>query len=190
MYGLVNKAMEEVIRQKYVEKFSLERWQDFRRLLIPEGDFQQFRQYPDELSYQMVGEASEALGLSAEELLEAMGRYWLLHTAKTGYGKLIQAFGKTPQDLLMRLDNLHTLLRSNYPSLSPPSFSCTDLSDDGLLLHYHSKRNGLTVFVVGLLKGLADHFQTEILIEIVQRKGEVHDHDIFKLRFSRPSTAS
>ena len=182
MYGLVNKALEQVIQQKYVDQYGKEKWEDFRRTLVEE-DFQNMRQYPDELTYQMVVEASAALGIHTDTLLEAVGRYWLLHTAKTGYGPLLQAFGRSPRELLLQLDNLHTRLRLGYAQLSPPSFSCTDITEDGLLLHYYSRRPGLTIFVVGLLKGLGDHFGVGIEIEVTQRRDEGADHDIFKLRF-------
>jgi hypothetical protein len=38
------------------------------------------------------------------------------------------------------------------------------------LLHYQSSRQGLTPFVVGLLKGLAQHFNTGLLISIVSEE--------------------
>lgn len=183
MYGLVNKALEQVIHQKYSEKFDAGSWDEFRRTIIPVDEFQNMHQYPDELTYQVVGAAAEALGISTDTLLEAVGRYWLLHTSKTGYGLLVQAFGRNPRELLMQLDNLHTRLRYGYIHLSPPSFSCSDVTENSMLLHYYSKRSGLTIFVVGLLKGVADHFQTEIGIEIVQRKEDGFDHDIFRLQF-------
>lgn len=189
MYGLVNKAVEQVIQQKYLEKYDLDAWIAFRGTLSLEEDFQNMHQYPDELTTQMVVAAAEALDISPDALLEAVGRYWLLHTAQTGYGSLLKAFGRTPRELLMQLDNLHTRLRRNYTELSPPSFSCTDITDHGLLLHYYSNRSGLTIFVVGLLKGVADHFRTEIDIEVVQRKDAGFDHDIFRLRFADPVEA-
>lgn len=186
MYGLVNKAVEQVIRQKYSSTHGEESWEDFRVTLVPEQGFLNMNQYPDEITYQMVKEGAEALGISQAELLEAVGRYWLLHTAQTGFGPLLHAFGKTPREMLVRLDNLHTQLRLSYTSLAPPSFRCTNITDDGLLLHYYSKRVGLTPLVIGLIKGISDHFNVEIGVELVQSGPQpdgAGQYDVFKLRF-------
>ena len=50
-------------------------------------------------------------------------------------------------------------------------------------LHYHSERDGLTHFVIGLLKGLGKRFDTPLQIDVEKTKAEGHSHDIFHIHF-------
>ena len=53
-------------------------------------------------------------------------------------------------------------------------------------LHYRSSRKGLESFVVGILKGLGQRFDTDIQIEVESREElEIGDHVTFQLELPR-----
>ena len=181
MYGLVNKAIEGLV----TENFGVEKWEAIKaRAKVDEDVFISSEAYPDEMTYSLVGAASEELGLPAEKVLHAFGEYWVMKTAKEGYGDLMGAAGKNFVDFLTNLPNFHTRVMLLYPNLVPPRFEVTDQSETSLHLHYHSDRPGLSAFVVGLIHGLAKNFGETVEVDQVQKKEEGADHDVFLIHLN------
>jgi len=164
MYGLVHKAMKDLV----IKKFGEASWQRICHDAGYEGsDFVDMQSYPDEQTYKLVGSASQILNMPAADLLEAFGQHWVLYTADEGYGEMLKAAGNTLPEFLQNLDMLHTRVGNLMPKLNPPSFECSDITDHSLTLKYRSSRQGLTPMVVGLLKGLGSRFGKECTITMV-----------------------
>ena len=180
MYGLVNRAIEELVCHNFGE----ETWAAIR--MAAGVDMEAFicmEPYPDEITYQLVDAASQLLGIPAETILQTFGEYWTLYTAREGYGELLKVSGDTLPEFLRNLDNLHARVGLLYPELRPPSFECTHADETGMLLHYRSERAGMAPLVIGLLQGLSKMFATELAIEHCQKRSPTGDHDIFKLTY-------
>lgn len=178
MYGLVNKALEGMVRIRFGDHA----WETIKRNAgVDIEAFVSMDAYPDNVTYKLVDAASEVLGLPAEEVLHAFGEYWVLYTAQEGYGEMLRMAGDTLPAFLQNLDNLHARVGLLFPRLKPPSFWCTDMREDSLRLHYYSPagRGGLAPFVVGLLKGLAAMFKTEIEVTQASSHSQGADHDEF-----------
>lgn len=181
MYGLVNRAIEELVCTQFGETT----WECIKEeAKIDIEAFVSMEPYTDEVTYQLVEAASKILGLSAESILTTFGEYWILYTAKEGYGELLKMSGSTLPEFLLNLDNMHARVGLLYPELQPPSFQCTDMTTAGMVLHYRSHRAGMAPLVVGLLQGLSKMFTTDLSIEHVQKRYEAGDHDIFKLTYN------
>lgn len=185
MYGLVNKAIEELVSTRFGE----ETWAKIReRAGIEVGGFMSMDPYPDAVTYRMVFAASEVLGVPVASLLEAFGEYWMLYTAREGYGELITMFGSSLGEFLGNLDNMHTRVGLSFPELQPPSFVARELGPDRYALEYHSTRDGLAPMVVGLLKGLARSFGESV--EVVHAHARAtHGYDLFHLQVGRGAAA-
>lgn len=181
MYGLVNKAIEGLICNRFGE----ETWETIkRRAGIDEEGFVSLDSYPDSMTYALVGAASEVLATPADALLEVFGEYWVTYTAKEGYGGLLDAAGGDLRTFLVSLNQLHARVRLAAPELRPPSFQCTDITDTSLVLHYRSTREGLGPMVRGLLKGLSARFRTSIEVTELRKKGrDGADHDELLVSF-------
>jgi hypothetical protein len=181
MYGLVNLAVEELIRSQFGE----EKWTKVCERAGALGiTFNRMQPYPDELTYRLVAAVTEVLGISSDDALVAFGEFWVLYTGRKGYGHLFDIAGRSLVDFLHNLDNLHSRVGQNFRELNPPSFQCEDLDPKSLRLHYFTQRVGLCPMVRGLLTGLGKHFQTDIDIEhpICRRSGGEHCEFIVKLR--------
>lgn len=187
MYGLVNKAIEGLICNRFGE----ETWEAIkRRAGIDEEGFVSLDSYPDALTYALVGAASEVLATPADKLLEVFGEYWVTYTAREGYGGLLDAAGGDLRTFLMSLNQLHARVRLVAPELCPPSFQCTDVTDSSLVLHYRSRRAGLAPMVLGLLKGLSTRLHTQVEVTHLRKSGEDGaDHDEFLVRFAAAEAA-
>lgn len=164
MYGLVNRAVEQMVR----ERFGAERWHAIQaRAGLEDEGFLALRTYPDEVTYRLVAAASAELGVPAPAVLEAFGEYWVAATAQASYGDLMRLSGRTLPEFLQNLDQMHSRLALTFTQMQPPSFTCSDVTPASLVLHYHSARPGLLPFVVGLVKGLGEYFGTPARVEIL-----------------------
>jgi hypothetical protein len=181
MYGMVNKALEEMVCDAHGEEV----WEKIKLKAGVEVDvFISQEGYPDEMTYQLVGAASEVLNAPAADLLEAFGGHWVLKTAVKGYGHLMTAAGSNLKEFLVYLPNFHTRISLIFPHLNPPRFLCSEVAANSLNLHYYSDRPGLAPFVRGLVKGLGQHYKTEVTVEQTGFRGPDLDHDVFKVNWS------
>jgi guanylate cyclase soluble subunit beta len=181
MYGLINNSLKSMI----LEKFGEEQWQGVLKASgVPVDSFLTMRSYDDSVTYALAGAASEVLGAPLDACLEMFGEYWVLETATKSYGMLLNAAGQDMMEFLENMNNLHDRITSTFLDYVPPEFYVEEKGDNHLV-HYVSKRDGLTPFVVGLLKGLAVRFDSEIDI-LSQTDVDVDQgtHTIFEIKLS------
>jgi hypothetical protein len=104
MYGLVNKAIEDLVTTEH----GSEVWDTIRR--EAEVDIEGFvgmTPYDDAITYRLVAAAGRVLGVPGPELLRAFGRYWIQFTARQGYGQLLDMAGRDLPSFLNQLDAMH-----------------------------------------------------------------------------------
>lgn len=186
MYGLVNRAVEELV----VSNFGEDKWEAIKaKAGIDVDAFISNQGYPDEITYKLVGAASEVLGITGEQVLIAFGEHWVLKTAAENYGPMMKSGGKTLKDFLVNLPNFHTRVAMIYPKLQPPRFTCSDVTDTSMKLHYHTHRPGLTMFVVGLVQGLGKLYNTPMSCSVAEQKDSGADHDVFDITWEAAAAA-
>ncbi|MEP1075093.1 heme NO-binding domain-containing protein [Leptolyngbya sp. PL-A3] len=139
--------------------------------------------YPDDVTHRLVRAACKVLGMSAEEILQAFGEYWVTYTAEEGYGEMLAMAGDNLPEFLENLDNLHARVGLNFSNLKPPSFDSTSVDQSTLQLDYHSTRQGLAPMVMGLLKGLGRRFKTEVDVTQTGDRTTGADHDTFLIKY-------
>ncbi len=186
MYGMVNKAIEEMVCRNHGEEV----WEKIKAKAGIEVDvFMTNEGYPDELTYKLVAAASEVLGVPAGDILVGFGEHWVLYTAQEGYGGLMRAGGDNLPEFLRNLPDFHTRVTMVFPKLQPPRFHCTDITDRSLKLHYISHREGLAPFVVGLMQGLGKMFKTPVTVRLLEAKADGADHDVFDVTWEPAAAA-
>ena len=93
MYGLVNKAIKDLV----VNNYGSDKWEEIaRRSDFHDPEFVGLQSYDDALTYKLVGNASAVLGADAAAVLELFGEYWITYTADEGYGELMDLCGLVP----------------------------------------------------------------------------------------------
>jgi hypothetical protein len=112
-----------------------------------------------------------------------------MKTAPEGYGQLMDSGGKTLAEFLKNLPAFHTRVGLIFPHLQPPIFTCSDVGPGSLRLRYQSHRPGLAPFVVGLVKGLGQRFETPVTVTHAVVKGDEADHDEFLVEWEERTAA-
>lgn len=180
MYGLVNKAMQDLVTADH----GPEVWDAIRREAGVDVEvFIGMTPYDDAVTYRLVEAAGRVLDVSVPELLRAFGRYWVQFTAGQGYGQLLDMAGRDLPSFLNQLDAMHVRVGMTYRELRPPSFRCEPAEGGDLLLHYWSERPGFGPMVIGLLEGLGERFETPLVATIEARREDGADHDVFRIRY-------
>lgn len=178
MYGLVNKALEDMVKNR----FGQPEWNEVRRRAGVDIEvFVSNHGYSDDITYKIVDAVCERTKLPADQVLKDFGRHWILKTARDGYGELLASGGKSVPEFLRNLPNFHARVSLIFPHLEPPRFQCTNLTPNSLDLHYHSHREGLAPFVMGLIDGIGTMLETEVRVEHTTARGVNSDHDIFRI---------
>ena len=186
MYGLVNQAFEDLA----VRLGGRELW--LRIVERADHDvpvFVAMETYDDAITYSLVEAASEVLGLSPDQVLEAFGEHWIRYTGNNGYGPLLSAMGTTLPQFLGNLDMMHSRIALNMAALRPPSFACEELEEGRLLVRYWSDRPGLAPFVTGILRGLGSLLDLHVTVTLTDPRPQGADHDTFMVTFE-PLVAS
>lgn len=178
MYGIVNKAIQDLV----TTNFGAAEWEAVKEKAGVDVDyFLSNEPYDDAITYQLAGAASEVLGLTVEQVLQAFGEWWVLKTGKEKYGALMESGGNNLREFLVNLPQFHNRIMLMYPKLTPPEFRVSDLSEHSICVHYHSRREGLQEFVRGLLSGLGKMYGVATSIELLQSRSEGNTHEIFKV---------
>lgn len=180
MYGLVHLAIQELL----VTEHGHDVWRDVAERAGCAGiEFLAFESYEDEQAYALVQAASEALGLPAEAVLQAFGRYWLRYTDQQGYAHLLEISGQSFGEFMGALDEMHARVQLAYPRLRPPSFTLIESTEDSWVLRYRSSRQGLVPLARGVLHALGERFGLVVEIDYEdQDPAEGQTRGVFRVR--------
>ena len=163
MYGMVNEAVRGLV----LESFGEDTWTQIHTKAGTPNLFVPMESYDDAVTYNLVGAATEVLGLDAEAILKTFGLYWVESVATKHYADMMNQTGFTFHEFLSNLDSMHQRMKSTFPHYQPPSFRVLRKGPQLLQVDYYSKREGLLPFVEGLLCGLSKHFNEPIEIKRV-----------------------
>jgi hypothetical protein len=186
MYGMVNPAVEALV----TERFGEDTWRRVQaRAGIEDPLFVTMKQYPDSVTYGLVGAIAAETGAPVEDLLHAFGLYWIEFAQRGPWGKVMMSAGRDARELLGALDAMHARIALSFPELRPPSFRTRE-HPEGLLLEYHTERPGLTRFVVGLVEGVGRMYGERVSAEPVATRAAGAPFDTFLVRFHGPLDAA
>jgi hypothetical protein len=178
MYGLVNKAIQDLV----INGFGEQTWLEICEMSgFDEEDFVGMEPYPDSLTYTLVANISKKTGLDSSKILELFGEHWILYTADEGYGDLMNLSGSNFVDFLNNLNLLHERISNIMPKLEPPDFKTRNQTDRSIELEYRSSREGLIPMLHGLIKGLGKRFNMELQVEQIEYKNNGAVCDVFRI---------
>ncbi|CAB00103.2 Soluble guanylate cyclase gcy-33 [Caenorhabditis elegans] len=168
MYGLVIEGVRFMIQENWGPQVLL---QVQKLTSLSEKSVSTHDQYSEHVVPQMFKAIHEITGTPYEQIGVLAGRFFVQFLIRNGYGDLMNVMGRRFSDFIKGLDNIHEYFRFSYPKLRAPSFYCKSESEDGLILHYRSRRTGYLSYVIGQLVELARVFyQLDIGIQVLKKK--------------------
>ncbi len=180
MYGIINKAIEELV----IANFGEEKWEVIKESSGIDIDyFISNEPYDDEITYILAQAVATEMKMNLSDVLIVFGEWWILKTARDKYGSLLTSGGDSLKAFLIHLPDFHTRVMLMYPKLTPPEFKISDVQENRLKVHYYSKREGLQEFVRGLLQGLSKLYETETEISLLQTRDQGSDHEIYQVNW-------
>jgi hypothetical protein len=178
MYGIVNKAIEDLV----IANFGEQKWEAIKeRSKIDIDFFISSEPYDDDVTFKLAVAVSEEMNMSVSDVLVAFGEWWVIKTTSEKYAGLMQSGGASLREFLLNLPNFHNRVMLIYPKLTPPEFKVSDITENSIHLHYFSKREGLQEFVRGLIQGLGKMYETPTSIDLIQSRNSGSNHEIFKI---------
>ena len=156
MKGIVFNLLEQVVTRDYGENT----WDDLLGSAGLTGAYTSLGSYPDEHLGRLVGAASVALNVPAQDLIRWFGREALPALAQA-YPVFFAPHTDTRSFLLTLNDIIHPEVRKLYPGADVPDFDFALLPNGNLKMGYDSHRR-LCAFAEGLIEGAAAHF-TELV---------------------------
>jgi hypothetical protein len=159
MKGIIFNLLEEVVVSNYGE----DTWDQLLTTTALDGAYTSLGSYPDEQIQELVGAASQMLGLTPFEVLRWFGRQAipLLFHRYPGF------FSSQPstRPFVLSVNNIiHPEVRKVYPGADVPTFEFQDELDGGLLMGYLSPRR-LCALAQGFIEGAATHYGETVIFE-------------------------
>eukprot|EP00980_Cylindrotheca_fusiformis_P006387 scaffold1362_cov125-Cylindrotheca_fusiformis.AAC.10 len=177
MYGL----LFQIIEQWIIKEQGIDAWHEIKekaRCAIRDQEFLRRAYYRDEDLVDIITAASELLHKSVPDILEAYGRYVVLHHFANGYDELLRCQGSTLRQWLSNLNAMHDHVKRSFPggNFVAPIFWCEDCDEveGSIILHYYSLRGTLLVpMVVGIVEQLASyHFGIDVKLHQLALQNE------------------
>jgi hypothetical protein len=154
MYGLVNKAIEDLV----VSTAGEDVWVQIKSEAgLPELEICNATNYDDKVSLDIIEAASRVLNIPVETLLFEFGRHWVSYTNREGWSHYFRMEGHGLIDCLKGLDEMHQRVKDAMPDGRMPFFKIAEAGDD-FYLDYCSTRAGFVPMVKGIVQGLGERF--------------------------------
>jgi Haem-NO-binding len=156
MKGIVFNLLEEIV----VREHGVDTWDALLDAAGVDGVYTSLGSYPDADLMALVGAASQALSLPADDVVRWYGR-----NALPLLGERYPAFFAPHDDVrgfvLTLNEIIHPEVRKLYPGADTPDFDFDASDPDRLVMDYRSARR-LCAFAEGLLLGAGDHFGQQL----------------------------
>ncbi|WOH60161.1 heme NO-binding domain-containing protein [Bradyrhizobium sp. BWC-3-1] len=159
MKGVVFNLLEAVVRRDYGD----DAWEALLDAAGTDGAYSSLGNYPDEELVKLVGAASSALKMPADDVVRWFGRNALPLLAKT-HPHFFTAHKSTRPFLLTLNDVIHAEVRKLYPGADVPVFTYDTSSSDFLLMHYRSHRK-LCALAEGFIQATAAYYAEELSLD-------------------------
>lgn len=160
MKGTIVKCLKEMVENK----FGKDKWDAIcEKSGFPKGGIISLSADIDDATVMKLLESTcTTLGVTLDQAADAFGDYWVNSYAPSVY-KSIFAKYKSAREFILGMDEVHIMVTKTVPNAKPPRFTYKFTDDKTLVMTYDSSR-GLIVVLMGLVKGLARHFNEKLTV--------------------------
>jgi hypothetical protein len=178
MKGVVFNLLEQLVARDFGE----DTWDGLLAASELDGVYTSLGSYPDEDLTKLVGAATDALDMPADDVVRWFGRNALPLFA-VHYPQLFEPHDSTRSFVLTLNDIIHPEVRKLYPGADVPEFDF-EVREGVLVMGYRSPRK-LCSFAEGLLLGAADHYGEQVTIEQPSCMKRGDDQCVIEITFAQ-----
>lgn len=176
MHTILENAVEKLV----TELCGAKAWRELEHKAEAEGYAPEGTSLPGESTERLVLTAAEWMGLTCEEMLEALGEFMPLYVAET----LPRQDGLAATGLLRALDELDG--RRAQGPYTLPKMRSVELrveggGDQARTIHCESLYEGVASVLAGYLKGLGQRFGTPLEVRHIVRRSPALPTDTFEV---------
>jgi len=180
MKGVVFNLLEAVVRRDYGD----DTWEALLEAADADGAYSSLGNYPDEEMMKLVGAASSALKMPADDVVRWFGRNALPLLAEK-HPHFFTAHKSTRPFLLTLNDVIHSEVRKLYPGAEVPVFTYDTSSSDVLLMHYRSPRK-LCALAEGFIEATAAHYGEKLSLDQPECMKRGDDRCVLRVSIRKP----
>ena len=147
-----------------------------------DGSYTSLGSYADEELFKLVGAASAALNLPADDIVRWFGQRALTLLSAT-YPPLFTGHTTTRSFLLTLNDIIHPEVRKLYPGADVPEFDY-DTSDSVLLRMGYRSRRKLCALGEGLIVGAAEYYKEDVNLTQTECVHRGDSRCVFEMSFA------
>ena len=162
MLGVVNKAIEAFVCQRYGDKL----WADLLiDLSLPGYEFEAMLTYEDGITYDLIDCLAKRQSKMHQDVLEDIGGYLVAEDSQASIRRLLRFGGATFEDFLLSLDDLNDRVALALDILEMPLIRVLPLSAEKIHVRVALKWHGFSDVLVGLLRALADDYGALVFMD-------------------------
>jgi hypothetical protein len=179
MKGIVFNLLEEAVSRDYGEGV----WDELLEAAGVEGAYTSLGSYPDENLMGLVGAASSALDMPAQDVVRWFGLNAMPLLASR-YPQFFEPHESARSFVLTLNSIIHPEVRKLYPGADVPVFDYDTSSEDVLVMGYASRRR-MCAFAEGLIEGAAAHYGERAVIQQPRCMTRGDDRCVLEISFLR-----
>lgn len=162
MHGLVNRALQEFVKDTY----GADIWGEVRdQAALPFDEFESMLHYDIRLTRLTIDAASAVLHKDAASLLEDVGSWLVSNPAQESIRRLLRFGGTTFLDFLQSLEELPGRARMALPDLDMPEIVLQTDTPGRFRLEIRWVLDGMGSVLLGALRGMADDYGALVVLE-------------------------
>lgn len=172
MHGMVNRGLQTYINAI----FGADVWEDVcNRAGLSFQGFETMLRYDDAITEAIVAATAQVLGRSRSDVLEDFGTFVVADENLSTVRRLLRFGGEDYVEFLQSLEDIKHVFAVVMPDLEVPEFTLSERGQGQFRLAYRFSRKGFGPILLGLLRGMADHYG--VLIVIDHQPGEEGESD-------------
>lgn len=178
MHGMINRGLQCYI----CDIHGADVWEETcERAKLPFYNFESLLTYDDTATEDILSSFSSLIGRSRDEILENFGTYVVSEEALSTVRRLLKFGGDTYVEFLWSLNFVYARAKMAVPDLDVPAMTLTSHTPTQFTLTTRTPKRSYGATLLGLLRALADDYNTLVSITHKRRVLKHVDEDIFDI---------
>lgn len=178
MHGMINRGLQSYICNIH----GVDVWEETcEQAKLPFYNFEFMLTYDDRVTEDLISSFGGIVGRERDEILEDFGVYMVSDDALSTVRRLLKFGGGNYVEFLQSLDFVYDRAKLAIPGLDIPVMRLATHGSGRFTLYARFQKRDFGVTLLGLLRALADDYNTLVSIEHSRIKLKHLDEDIFNI---------